>query len=217
MQKSILIISNEAGVRDMLANLFTEAGYRVSLAASGAEAAKILSNSAQDFVLCDLFLPDTSGVELKRRILRLSPKSRVIVLSSFTVIRSSDDVLRFGTSDFILDQRELLDLLEAAGEERAPIALPVTDEHLKKCLIETIDVLVGLLEINDPFFGGNSHITMEYARSVAEAMKLSEEMVDEIVVASLLHDIGRVGIRSEILVGKKEISEAPKLGRATLS
>ena len=207
MQKSILIISNVAGVRDMLASRFTEAGYRVSLAASGAEAAKILSNSTQDIVLCDLFLPDASGVELKRRILHLSPKSLVIVLSSFTVIRSSDDVLRFGTSDFILDQRELIDLLDAAGKDRAPVALPVTDEHLKKCLIETIDVLVGLLEINDPFFGGNSHITMEYARVVAEEMKVPKEMVDEIVVASLLHDIGRVGIRSEILVEKKDISE----------
>jgi putative two-component system response regulator len=207
MQKSVLIISNEASVRDMLANLFTEAGYRVSLAGSGAEALKIVSNSVPDFVLCEQFLPDCSGVELKRRILRLSPKSRVIILSSFTIIRSSDDVLRFGSSDFILDQRELLDLLEAAGEGRAPVAPPVTDKHLKKCLIETIDVLVGLLEINDPFFGGNSHITMEYARTVAEEMKLTKEMVDEIVVASLLHDIGRVGIRSEILTGKKEISK----------
>lgn len=207
MQKSVLIISNEASVRDMLANLFTEAGYRVSLAGSGAEALKIVSNSVPDFILCEQFLPDCSGVELKRRILRLSPKSRVIILSSFTIIRSSDDVLRFGSSDFILDQRELLDLLEAAGEGRAPVAPPVTDKHLKKCLIETIDVLVGLLEINDPFFGGNSHITMEYARTVAEEMKLTKEMVDEIVVASLLHDIGRVGIRSEILTGKKEISK----------
>ena len=48
---------------------------------------------------------------------------------------------------------------------------------------------------------------MEYARTVAEEMKLTKEMVDEIVVASLLHDIGRVGIRSEILTGKKEISK----------
>ena len=207
MQKSVLIISNEASVRDMLANLFTDAGYRVSLAGSGAEAIKIVSNSVPDFILCEQFLPDCSGVELKRRILRLSPKSRVIILSSFTIIRSSDDVLRFGSSDFILDQRELLDILEAAGEDRAPVAPPVTDEHLKKCLIETIDVLVGLLEINDPFFGGNSHITMEYARTVAEEMKLTKEMVDEIVVASLLHDIGRVGIRNEILSGKKEISK----------
>ena len=207
MQKSVLIISNEAGVRDMMANLLTDAGLRVSLAATGAEAIKIVSNSPPDFVLCEQFLPDSSGVELKRRLLRLSPKSRVIVLSSFTIIRTSDDVLRFGSSDFILDQRELLDLLEAAGEDRAPVAVPVTDEHLKKCLIETIDVLVGLLEINDPFFSGNSHITMEYARAVAEEMKLSKEMVDEIVVASLLHDIGKVGIRSEILTEKKEITD----------
>jgi putative nucleotidyltransferase with HDIG domain len=183
MQRSILVISNETSIRDMLANLLTDTGLRVSLAADGAEAIKILANSVPDFVLC------------------------VIVLSSFTIIRSSDDVLRFGSSDFILDQRELLDLLEAAAEDRAPVALPVTDEHLKKCLIDTIDVLVGLLEVNDPFFGGNSHITMEYARAVAEEMKLTKEIVDEIVVASLLHDIGRVGIRTDILTEKKEISE----------
>ena len=206
MQKSILIIGNQATVRDMLMNLLTDAGFRVSLAVSGEEAVKIVSSSSFDFVLCELLLPDCSGVELKRRILRMSPKSRIIVLSSFTIIRNSDDVLRFGSSDFILDQRELLDLLEAAGEDRAPVAVPVTDEHLKKCLIDTIDVLVGLLEVNDPFFGGNSHITMEYACAVAEEMKLSPEIVDEIVVASLLHDIGRIGIRTEILTEKKEIS-----------
>ena len=206
-QKSILVISNEATVRDMLSNLLTEAGLRVSLAASGEEAVKILSSSATDFVLCDLFLPDCSGVELKRRIVQMSPKSRVIVLTSFNIIRSSNDVLRFGPSDFIVDQRELLELLEEAGRDRDPVALPVTDENLKKCLIETIDVLVGLLEINDPFFGGNSHITMEYSRAVAEELNLPSGLVDEIVVASLLHDIGRVGIRTEILTGKKDISE----------
>ena len=103
MHRSILVISNETSVRDMLANLLTDAGLRVSLAADGAEAVKILANSTPDFVLCELYLSDGSGVELKRRILRLSPTTRVIVLSSFTIIRSSDDVLRFGSSDFILD------------------------------------------------------------------------------------------------------------------
>src|SRR3970040_2845664 len=94
MQKSVLIISNEAGVRDMMANLLTDAGLRVSLAATGAEAIKIVSNSPPDFILCEQFLPDGSGVELKRRLLRVSPKSRVIAISSFSIIRTSDDVLR---------------------------------------------------------------------------------------------------------------------------
>ena len=210
---SVLIVNNDAVVRDMLMKLFSEEGYHVVLAGSGAEAIKIVTNSSVDCALVDQLLPDFSGVELKRRLLKVSPKTHVVVLSSFTTIRSSDDVLRFGFSDFILDQRELLELLQRGG-----VSFPVTtvstvvdeekSERLKKCLIDTIDVLVGLQEINDPFFGGNSHITMEYARSVAEEMKLSPETVDEIVVGALLRDIGRVGIKNEILQGRRKISDS---------
>src|SRR5512143_196388 len=207
MQKSILVINNDPAIQDLLMNLLTEEGFRVTLAATGADAVKIIASAAPDYVVVDLFLPDCSGVELKRRIRRLAPRARVIVAASFTVIRSSDDVLRFGGSDFILDQREILELINAAGEDRLPVEPPLTDDRLKKCLIDTIDILVGLLEVNDPFFGGNSHITMEYARAVAEEMKLSQEMVDEIALASMLHDIGRVGVKNEILSEKPKISE----------
>ena len=205
----VLVVNNDPAVRDMLANLLSEEGFHVALAETGAEALKIAANAPFDTAIVDLFLPDCSGVEFKRRLARVSPKTRVVVLSSFTTIRSSDDVLRFGTSDFILDQREVVELLRAASADRPAAATPVAgDDRLKKCLIDTVDVLIGLLEVNDPFFGGNSHITMEYARFVAEEMKLGQETVDEIVVGSLLHDIGRVGIKSEILVGKREISES---------
>lgn len=205
----VLVVNNVPEVRDMLANLLTEEGFHVALAGSGAEALKIAANAPFDTALVELFLPDYSGVEFKRRLARVSPKTRVVVLSSFTTIRSSDDVLRFGTSDFIIDQREIVELLRAPSAVRQAVAIPVAgDELLKKCLIDTVDILVGLLEVHDPFFGGNSHITMEYARSVAEEMKLDRETVDEIIVGSLLHDIGRVGIKSDILVGKREISES---------
>jgi putative two-component system response regulator len=205
----VLVVNNDPAVRDMLASLLSGEGFHVALAGSGAEALKIAASAPFDAALVELFLPDYSGVEFKRRLSRVSPKTRVVVLSSFTTIRSTDDVLRFGTSDFILDQREIVELLRAAAADRPAIATPVAeDERLRKCLIETVDVLVGLLEVNDPFFGGNSHITMEYARFVAEEMKLDRETVDEIVVGSLLHDIGRVGIKSEILAGKREFTES---------
>ncbi|MCL1926654.1 MAG: response regulator [Syntrophorhabdaceae bacterium] len=210
---SVLIVNNDPAVRDMLMKLFSEEGYHVVLAGTGAEAIKIVTNSLVDCAIVDQLLPDFSGVELKRRLLKVSQRTHVMVLSSFTTIRSSDDVLRFGFSDFILDQKELLEILQkgiippptaavsaSAGEEKC--------ERLKKCLIDTIDVLVGLQEINDPFFGGNSHITMEYARSVAEEMKLPQETVDEIVVGALLRDIGRVGIKNEILQGRRKISDS---------
>ena len=207
-KRKVLVVSNEPTVRDMLANLLAEEGCHVTLASSGAEALKIASNTSLDYALVEPFLPDFSGVELKRRLSRITPPTRVVVLSSFTTIRSSDDVLRFGSSDFILDQQEILELLRPPAEPALPVpeAAP-KDERLKRCLIETIDMMVGLLEVHDPFFGGNSHITMEYARAVAEEMKLSPETVDEIVVGSLLHDIGRVGIKSDILASRGEFSE----------
>jgi len=208
-RSSVLVVNNDAAVRDMLSNLLSGEGFHVALAESGAEALKIAGNAPFDTALVELFLPDYSGVEFKRRLARVSPKTRVVVLSSFTTIRSSDDVLRFGTSDFILDQREIVELLREASTVRTEVAsTDAGDERLKKCLIDTVDVLVSLLEVNYPFFGGNSHITMEYARTVAEEMKLDRETVDEIVVGSLLHDIGRVGIKSDILIGKREISES---------
>ncbi|HEX9191179.1 MAG TPA: response regulator [Candidatus Deferrimicrobiaceae bacterium] len=210
--RRILVVSNDPAVRDMLANLLAEEGYHVALAASGTEALKIASNSSLDDALVELFLPDCSGVEFKRRLSRVSPQTRVVVLSSFTAIRSSDDVLRFGSSDFILDQREILDLLHLPAAEVPAAAVPAAppDERLKRCLIDTIDIMVGLLEIHDPFFGGNSHMTMEYARAVAEEMRLAPDTLDEIVVGSLLHDIGRVGIRSDILASRGEFSESER-------
>ena len=204
--KKVLVVNGEGFVRDSLAAISEEAGFHTSLASSAKEAMKIIANARMDLVLAESSLKDLSGVELKKRILKSSPDTCVIVLNNFSVIKSSDDVLRFGISDYIIDQGELSDLLNLAVADREPLALPVSDDDLKKCLTETIDILVGLLEVNDPFFGGNSHITMEYAKAVAEEMNLSKEMIDEIVVASLLHDIGKIGVKKEIFHEKKALT-----------
>ena len=205
----VLVVSGDPAVRDMLADLLSGEGFRVALAGTGAEALKIAASAPFDTALVDPNLPDFSGAEFKRRLPRVSPKTRAVVLSSFTTIRGPEDLLRFGTSDFIIDQGEIVEFLRSPSAVRQPVAVPAAgEERLRKCLVDAVDVLVGLMEVNDPYFGGNSHITMEYARSVAEEMKLDRETVDEIVLGSLLHDIGRVGIKNDILVGKREISES---------
>jgi len=83
----VLIVNNDPAVRDMLANLLSEEGFHIALAGSGAEALKIAANAPFETAIVELFLPDCSGVEFKRRLARISPKTRVVVLSSFTTIR----------------------------------------------------------------------------------------------------------------------------------
>jgi len=58
----VLIVNNDPTVRDMLANLLSEEGFHVALAASGTEALKIAANASFDAALVELFLPDYSGV-----------------------------------------------------------------------------------------------------------------------------------------------------------
>ncbi|NIS75857.1 MAG: response regulator, partial [Deltaproteobacteria bacterium] len=128
IKKKILIVNTNGLIRDTLASIVEDAGYSPSLAPTGAEAIKIVTNSAVDLVLTETFLKDYSGVELKKRILRITPNTRVVVINNFSVIKSSNDVLRFGTSDYIVDQRELIDLIRHALEEKQPVSLPVSDE-----------------------------------------------------------------------------------------
>jgi DNA-binding NtrC family response regulator len=59
----ILVIDDEQGLRDMLVYGLSRRGYAVTTAANGVEAVAIAKNQAFDIALCDLMMPEMSGVE----------------------------------------------------------------------------------------------------------------------------------------------------------
>jgi response regulator RpfG family c-di-GMP phosphodiesterase len=71
-------------------------------------------------------------------------------------------------------------------------------------------VLVGLLELDDQFFGGTSHKVMELARETAVALSADEETVQEIVLATLLRDTGKIDVELGIFAEPGPLSEAQK-------
>ena len=60
--------------------------------------------------------------------------------------------------------------------------------------MQTIDVLVGLLELDDRYFSGNSHLAAGLARAVAERLLDSPRAIDEVYLGALLRDVGRFGL-----------------------
>jgi DNA-binding response OmpR family regulator len=62
----ILVVDDDALVRDMVAASLTRAGYRVVLASDGAAAIDRLSRETPDLILTDLFMPNRDGIELLR-------------------------------------------------------------------------------------------------------------------------------------------------------
>jgi response regulator RpfG family c-di-GMP phosphodiesterase len=195
MKHNMLVVTANARVRESLAGDLRAMGYAVTRAVSGAEAERVARSVSVDAALTESNLPDMTGEELATRLGRIRPDCRVIVMTNFEMVKNSPDQLRFGANDYLLRSDQILRLLEK------PTATRESDigQRGSEALIQAIDVLVGLLEIDDHFFGGFSHQAMRLVRSVAEEMAQDEEAILETVIATLLRDVGKVDIDPEIL------------------
>jgi CheY-like chemotaxis protein len=78
----ILIVDDDASVREMLRRVLTGEGYPVAAAADGAEAIRIAAAERIDLVLLDLNLPDMSGWDTLGRLISVYPALAVIVITA---------------------------------------------------------------------------------------------------------------------------------------
>jgi len=72
-------------------------------------------------------------------------------------------------------------------------------ETLEEALQETIEVISYLVEVRDPYTAGHQRRVSGMACAIAKKMGLSEELIEKIRVAGLLHDVGKIGIPIDIL------------------
>ncbi|HHT9135354.1 MAG TPA: HD domain-containing phosphohydrolase [Candidatus Avalokitesvara rifleensis] len=80
-------------------------------------------------------------------------------------------------------------------------------ERLKSALKGIIQSISALVEIRDPYTAGHSQRVVQLADAVAKEMGLSEEQIEGIRVAGIIHDIGKITVPAEILSKPGRLSE----------
>ncbi len=98
---SILVVDDEAIVRDSLGKWFTEEGYDVSVAENGSAALDILSNRTFDVIFLDIKMPGMSGLELQRKIREFSPDATIVIITAFASVDTAVEALKDGAHDYI--------------------------------------------------------------------------------------------------------------------
>lgn len=105
--KHILIIDDDINIGNMLEEMLTKEGYRISRAYSGTEAVLLLKEIKPDLVLLDLMLPGLSGEEVLTRIIGIP----VIVVSARADVDNKVDLLLGGAADYVTKPFETRELL----------------------------------------------------------------------------------------------------------
>ena len=99
--RSLLVVDDDLAMREMLASLFQEQGFRVAQAASAGEALEALSEAEFDVVLSDIKMPGRSGIEMVADVRKLRPGTPVILMTAFGSIDSAVSAMRAGAFDYI--------------------------------------------------------------------------------------------------------------------
>ena len=96
----ILVIDDEADIRESLADLLSLEGYAVDTAGTGGEGLKRLESRDYDLLLLDLMLPDRSGMDVLREVRERDRDLAVFMITGYGSIDVAVDALKTGASDF---------------------------------------------------------------------------------------------------------------------
>jgi PAS domain S-box-containing protein len=112
------------------------------------------------------------------------------------------------------DQEEQSLFQEVAGDVAFSIHNIELDEELqqsyqrlKKTMDAAIDTMSKIIEAKDPYTSGHQHRVCQLAVPLARELGLSEDMIEGIRIASLIHDIGKIGLPTEILSKPGKLSD----------
>lgn len=98
----ILVVDDELDARLFLYSLLESDGYLVATSSNADEALKYVARNHPDLVLTDVRMPDVEGLELLSEIKRLSPQTRVVLLSAYADWPMYSEAVEKGGDDLLL-------------------------------------------------------------------------------------------------------------------
>ena len=118
----ILLVDDEADLRNVLEEQLTEAGHRVQSAGDGAASVEHIKRKLFDVVICDIRLPQMDGLSLFRLIRKEAPGTEVILMTAYSDVTQAVSALKEGAFDYLtkpFDMDELLLQVRRIDEMRS--------------------------------------------------------------------------------------------------
>jgi putative two-component system response regulator len=210
-ESKILVIDDQKTITLILEKLLNESGYyNVTCVVDPRQAVEIYQKLAPDLVLLDLTMPFLSGFDLLKLFQQYHTDQfiPVIVLTSDQDQESKHTALALGANDFLpkpFDRVELLVRINntlAIRNQHKFLEQKVAErtQELRETQIEIIQRLVKASEYRDTDTGDHIYRLSILCYHMGRELGFSNEDCENFRYASLMHDIGKIGIPDRILL-----------------
>ncbi len=195
----ILVVDDEAELRELLVEQLRALGYTdVSTAASAEEALERVGRRTPDLILTDINMPGMNGIELCARLktdvtLALTP---VILLTAVSDREARVAGVAAGADDFFAKPFDLVELGTRVG---VLLRVKALVDQLERA--ESVITTLGLtIEARDPYTGGHCERLARYAVELGRALHVDEPSLRALRLGGYLHDLGEIAVADGILL-----------------
>jgi response regulator RpfG family c-di-GMP phosphodiesterase len=226
----ILVVDDEEFLRSIVRERLEIAGYSVEEASNGNQALAMLeSGSPYNVLLTDLRMPVMDGITLLGEWGKRSPGTAGIVMSANAEIKTAVTALKMGACDYITKpfnfdlllitiekalrdkdrERQLKDRERQLEDYRVNLEEKVKEQTdiINSMYVRSIDAMIKALEAKDFYTRGHSQRVTLYSMAIGGELGMTEQELEDLHRASVLHDLGKIGVREEVLNKPGKLTE----------
>jgi putative two-component system response regulator len=217
----ILIVDDEKMICTVLSQRLTSEGYSCVTAHNGKDALNLFYKGKFSLIISDIRMPEMDGLELLQNVKAVRPTMMFIIMTAYPEIEVAVEAIHLGANDFLikpfdmqlavfsvkkaLEQKKMEEELESYHKnlkklvEERTVKLQQAYYTLKKAYFDSVKVLAEAIDAKDTYTRGHSDRVRRMSLQIAISLGFTKERIEVLEYGALLHDIGKIGIKDEIL------------------
>lgn len=222
-QVRVLVVDDEEFLRSIVRERLEIAGYSVKEASNGSEALAMLESGGPfDVLLTDIRMPVMDGITLLGEWGKRSPGTAGIVMSANAELDTAVHVLKMGACDYITkpfnfdvllitieNAMRKKDLERQLDDYRTNLEQKVKEQTdiINSMYVRSNDAMIKALEAKDFYTRGHSQRVTIYSLAIAAELGMTGQELEDLRRASVLHDLGKIGVREAVLNKPGKLTE----------
>ncbi|MDQ7065694.1 MAG: sigma-54 dependent transcriptional regulator [candidate division KSB1 bacterium] len=203
---TILVVDDDANVRQVLVTQLKDAGFQVEEAQSGHEAKRLIDRRAYDVIICDLVMESVSGIDVLMHSKRVNSDAEVIMLTAFGSVETAVQALQSGAFHYITkphNREELIVTVQRALEQnRLRLRLRALERQMREQFgVENIVTV-------NPKMQQLIKTAISVAHTESNVMITGESGTGKELIAGLIHSMSRVADKPFVAVNCGGIPES---------